>query len=69
MSLSGYPDQITLIEIPDPYNPIAEYPIAPVTGGSLDLATEFIAYVESPAGQQLLASRGFMAPTEAAAPH
>ena len=58
----GIRDQLTLIEIPDPYNPIAEYPIAAVTGGSLDLATEFIAFVESPAGQQVLSSRGFMAP-------
>jgi molybdate transport system substrate-binding protein len=61
--------QLTVLEIPDPYNPIAEYPIAPVAGGALELATEFVAYVQSAAGQQVLASRGFMAPAEAAVAH
>jgi molybdate transport system substrate-binding protein len=61
--------QLTILEIPDPYNPIAEYPIAPVAGGAVDLAAEFIAYVESAAGQRLLAARGFIAPAVLAAPH
>jgi molybdate transport system substrate-binding protein len=54
--------QITLLEIPDPSNPIAEYPIAPVAGGKLELAAQFIAYVESPAGQRVLRAAGFLPP-------
>ena len=53
--------QLRLIEIPDAYNPIAQYPIAPVTGGSA-LGTEFIAMVLSAEGQAVLSGLGFMPP-------
>jgi molybdate transport system substrate-binding protein len=61
--------QLTVLVIPDPYNPVAEYPIALVAGGKQELAAEFVAYVQAAAGRQLLASLGFMAPTVAAATH
>jgi molybdate transport system substrate-binding protein len=53
--------QVRVLEIPDPYNPIAEYPIAPVAGGS-DLAGEFIALVLSAEGQSVLQGYGFLPP-------
>lgn len=53
--------QLRLLAIPDRYNPIAQYPIATVNGGSW-LGAEFIELVLSPDGQSLLARRGFMPP-------
>jgi molybdate transport system substrate-binding protein len=53
--------QIRLLEVPDPYNPIAEYPIAPVTGGGA-LGAEFIALVLSAGGQAVLGAAGFLPP-------
>lgn len=53
---------LTILEIPDPYNPIAEYPIAPVAGGQRALAAAFIGLVLSAEGQALLATRGFLPP-------
>lgn len=55
-------DALTILEIPDPYNPIAEYPIAVVAGGHRQLAGAFIALVLGPEGQALLATRGFLPP-------
>ena len=55
-------DALTLLEIPDPYNPIAEYPIAAVADGQRGLAEAFIAWVLAPEGQALLATRGFLPP-------
>lgn len=57
--------QLKLMEIPDRYNPIAEYPIATVAGGSA-LGAEFIALVLSGDGQSVLRRLGFMAPAVAA---
>lgn len=53
-------DALTILEIPESYNPIAEYPIAAVAGGQRALAEAFIALVLSPDGQALLATRGFL---------
>lgn len=50
---------VTLIEIPEPVNVIASYPIAPVTGGDEALAAAFIAYVLGPEGQATLQAFGF----------
>jgi len=50
---------VTLVEIPQPVNVIARYPIAPVVGGDEALAAAFIAYVLGPEGQATLASYGF----------
>ncbi len=59
-------EALTLLEIPDPYNPIAEYPVAAVAGGQGALAESFIALVLSAAGQRFLAARGFLPPATAA---
>ena len=53
--------QLRILEIPDPYNPIAEYPIAMVAGGNA-LGSEFVALVLSAEGQAVLAARGFLPP-------
>lgn len=58
--------QVRIIEIPDPYNPIAEYPLAPVGVGGGPLAGEFIALVLSAEGQAILAAHGFLPPGPAA---
>lgn len=50
---------VTVIEIPQPVNVIARYPIAPVAGGDEALAAAFIAYVLGPEGQATLESYGF----------
>jgi len=57
--------QLRVFEIPDPYNPIAEYPIATVAGGNA-LGGEFVALVMSAEGQAALAARGFLPPGSAA---
>lgn len=57
--------KVTLLAIPDQFNVIANYPIATVKGApNLAGGQAFIAYVLSPAGQQVLATYGF-----GAAPH
>lgn len=56
--------QLRILEIPDPYNPIAEYPIATVAGGNA-LGAEFVALVLSAEGQAVLAARGFLPPGSA----
>ncbi len=55
-------EALTLLQIPDPYNPIAEYPVAAVAGGQAALAESFIALVLSAEGRRLLAARGFLPP-------
>ena len=50
---------VTLVEIPQPVNVVATYPIAPVVGGDEALAAAFIAYVLGPDGQATLQSFGF----------
>jgi molybdate transport system substrate-binding protein len=51
------------IAIPDQFNVIAQYPIAVVKGApNLAGAQEFIDYVLSPAGQQVLKDNGFVIP-------
>ena len=56
--------QLRLLEIPDPYNPIAAYPIATVKGGNA-LARDFVAFVLTAEGQGILARRGFLPPAPA----
>jgi molybdate transport system substrate-binding protein len=49
------------IAIPDELNTIAAYPIAPIAGApNAVLAEQFITYVLSPEGQQILSSYGFI---------
>jgi molybdate transport system substrate-binding protein len=54
--------QVTLLAIPDPFNPTAEYPVAAVKGGNRELAQAFIDLLLSEAGQRILKAKGFMAP-------
>lgn len=52
--------ELQQIEIPAGFNVIAEYPIAPLAhSANQDLASQFIAYVLSPAGQATLEKWGF----------
>ncbi len=51
------------IDIPDPLNVIAAYPLAAVSGSPQpQLAAAFVAYVLSPQGQAILAKYGFLPP-------
>lgn len=52
---------IGTLEIPDALNAIAAYPIAATAGAAQPgLAQRFVDFVLSPAGQQILAARGFL---------
>lgn len=50
---------VELIDIPEEFNVIAEYPIAAVAEGNSELAETFIDYVLSDAGQATLQEHGF----------
>lgn len=60
--------QVTLLLLPDPYNPIAEYPVALVKGGNRELAEAFVALMLSTEGQSILRGRAFMPPASLPAP-
>ncbi|HRW10200.1 MAG TPA: molybdate ABC transporter substrate-binding protein [Caldilineaceae bacterium] len=54
-------NSVIQIEIPDPLNTIATYPIAPLADSAQpELAQQFIEYVLAPEGQQVLARYGFI---------
>jgi molybdate transport system substrate-binding protein len=54
-------NQVQRIDIPDNLNTIASYPIAPLSDSPhADLAQQFIDYLLSPEGQQILEDAGFM---------
>ena len=49
------------LDIPDAFNPVAVYPIAPLKKAShLELASEFLDLVLSDAGQKIIQKNGFM---------
>ncbi len=50
---------VMIIEIPDEFNVIAEYPIARVADGDTELADAFIAWILSDEGQAVLEEFGF----------
>lgn len=51
---------VTIIDIPDALNVLAQYPIAPLRDGpNASLAAAFVAYVLGPEGQATLARYGF----------
>ena len=55
---------IMQIEIPDQFNTVASYPIAPLSdSANLEIAQQFINYLLAPEGQQVLAAYGFMPAT------
>ena len=59
---SADPTKVTMIDIPDQYNIVAQYPIGVVKGGSNPTgAAAFITYLLSPAGQAVMAKYGFIA--------
>jgi molybdate transport system substrate-binding protein len=56
-------DAVEGIDIPDPVNPRAAYPITVVSGSPVaDDAAGFVAFVLSEAGREKLAARGFLVP-------
>jgi molybdate transport system substrate-binding protein len=56
-------DAVEGIEIPSDVNVVAAYPIAPVAGAANSEGAEaFVAFVRSDAGQDILASYGFLQP-------
>ncbi len=59
-NLAGTP--VTVLEFPDSLNVTAAYPIAPVAGGNVEMASAFIAYVLSEPGQATLERYGFVYP-------
>jgi molybdate transport system substrate-binding protein len=52
-------DDLRVIEVPEQFNVLAEYPIAPVSDGDARLAQAFIDFVLSDAGQAILLEYGF----------
>jgi molybdate transport system substrate-binding protein len=59
-ALAGTP--LTVIEFPEGLDATAEYPIAAVEGGDVDLAQAFISYILSDDGQATLDAYGFAQP-------
>lgn len=55
--LSGV--ELEVLDFPESVPTRAEYPIAAVEGGNVELANAFISYVLSPDGQEILAHYGF----------
>ena len=56
--------EVTQVEIPDQFNTVASYPIAPLRDSpNLEIAQQFIDYILAPEGQQVLAAYGFMPAT------
>lgn len=56
-------DKVTAIDIPDPYNVIASYPIATTRSGN-PTGQQFVALVLSPLGQQFLWGFNFLPPAQ-----
>jgi len=56
-------DKVEAVEVPEPHNVSARYPIAALKNAPNPTgARAFVAYVLSPAGQSVLNSAGFLAP-------
>lgn len=55
--------KVQVVELPDTVDVTANYPIAPLAASTNpDAATAFIAFVQSPAGQDILRAAGFLPP-------
>jgi molybdate transport system substrate-binding protein len=59
-------DQLQIIQVPDPYQVLAAYPIAVAKGGNSTGGEAWVTYVRGPQGQATLARWGFLPPTPAA---
>jgi molybdate transport system substrate-binding protein len=58
-------DKLVTVAIPDALNMLAEYPIAVVADAEhAALASEWVTFITSPAGQRLLHNAGFLTPAE-----
>jgi molybdate transport system substrate-binding protein len=57
-------DQLRLIQVPDPLQALAAYPIAVAKGGNSTGGEAFVSYVLGPDGQAALARWGFLPPTQ-----
>jgi molybdate transport system substrate-binding protein len=58
-------ETIEQLDIPDELNTIATYPIAPLSDSTnAEAAQAFVAYMLSPAAQQVLTKYGFIAPSQ-----
>lgn len=58
--------ELTTLDVPDKFNVIATYPIAPLKDAhEPKLASQFVEWVLSPKGQQVLAQYGFISVTSA----
>gem|GEM_PF-1321196 len=63
-------DKVRIIEIPEEINVIPEYPIAVLKNSDdSDAASEFVKFVLSREGQEILASYGFVSPIENPEPY
>jgi molybdate transport system substrate-binding protein len=60
-------DQLQIIQVPDPLQTLATYPIAVGKGDNAAGGAAFVAYVVGPQGQATLAKWGFLPPTAGAA--
>jgi molybdate transport system substrate-binding protein len=60
-------DQLQIIQVPDPLQTLATYPIAVAKGSNSAGGEAFVAYVLGTDGQASLAKWGFLPPTQAAA--
>ena len=60
-------DQLQIIQVPDPLQTLATYPIAVAKGNNPAGGEAFVAYVVGPQGQATLAKWGFLPPTQATA--
>jgi Bacterial extracellular solute-binding protein/Oxidoreductase molybdopterin binding domain len=56
-------DQLQIIQVPDPLQTLATYPIAVAKGANSAGGEAFVAYVVGPQGQATLAKWGFLPPT------
>ena len=64
-----YAGAVRIIEIPLPFNPAAQYPIAALAGGPrLETALAFIGFVQGDEGQAILREYGFAPPANVACP-
>jgi molybdate transport system substrate-binding protein len=57
-------DQLQIIQLPDPFQTLATYPIAVAKGKNSAGGEAFVGYVLSPQGQATLAKWGFLPPSQ-----
>jgi ABC-type Fe3+ transport system substrate-binding protein len=60
-------DQLQIIQVPDPLQTLATYPIAVAKGNNAAGGEAFVAYMLGPQGQATLAKWGFLPPTQTSA--